>query len=1113
MRSLRFSLGNEVELCGVKVAGVKLGPCSPISKPVRVFCNKSIQAAEGRVGLLNASHCILFDAFPGIHIATQQPIGTVIPSELSLLVPMEELLPYIHDRNTARAKNSPMPDKIPTLHDVAERYTKCSNDGETDFVLEQHSPHMVISVSKKVMDELILQVGERRTLVNPKTFYFYNITDPAPHRAEKKKKKEIERGTREFPDEETESSVPACPDHKFGLPPVFELYDGNRVRMTRLLYLNGENEFQTTAVFIDPANDTDETAAGFVKGADYTVLANQTEVLRGMAKNVRNGNVPMLQKKQVAHASHHYMRNFGARAPKIVATVRRCPKGSKKSSAKGCHPQSLNIGLNPIITAASDRSDAPMDPTTCSEKVFAGDPLGEGNFADQDHIQQSVVRVWHPLLGSVVAVRFRITVQGEKGDTVELGLAPDNPYWSVSLVRCKLSRTIRPPLHSDISDITNVTFARNVAQWFNGTFALSSDVYADTERGVTMRGLLAWLLVRGPATTNGFFSIQKRFQTKAARVLKIIDENKVECEDGVVRTELCLVVSISGKAPPFPKNGAVQFWRSDHSKGFCAELHGMTEGGLYTFKVCRQTTNFKIIDEFVDESKTPSGVVAADVVMSVESKSSQKKFGEHQSTPVTVTGYFCPVQPRVYNVVPGQTLSEFFLTFPPNAGYVKEIESTMLPVCYGGANVGIGVSAGNSNATSGPCIAKQVCHHLRINPHDHCKQLGGEVSGTARNPWIESDYMDVKSPSLCWGWAFGNSMYAEKGATCRKNALLQGYNKIAETAETAETGETGKTAVDRNAGVCGTDRQFKVHCRLTALVDMLGMVRGCASTPRTPTSNIVSMNGAKPFPLDQRENFFKHLVPFGGKKTPSCSGPVPSIVREKIESVAQCGGGKCILTFENGRTKKVSNKQVRSGFAGFAYTPKVGPPRAVSYALRALTGLPPTFSKEDFQLAVRNAGVDLGNLLPFTTVGTTVVLLKSGKDESVFTLQLLDKETYSPPGTHCAYFDYEGGTWVLDQRAKDSNLRVLEADKRGTLGERVAVAFPPTLGEKWRNSSYLTLIRPDNARWDFLVKKERPFKNKQGTQKRVLADCKDWQNVGKKGSPQKRARTESSKSI
>ena len=281
---------------------------------------------------------------------------------------------------------------------------------------------------------------------------------------------------------------------------MLRMVDGTCLRMEHELEMDGRNELQVTAVFLSPPTP-DAPYTGTIPSSEYILSSSMTDTLAGMAERVLSSSISFKDKVHLGHASLHFLRNQGGMLPRMVATVRKSSPlspqlmGAKKScTAVGCFPQQLHLGLNPIVTNANDRASGTMDPDTCS--------MAENTFEDQEHLKQSVVRVWHPTLGSAVAVRFHVLVHGSKGDVAVVNVTPDQPLWHVSLLRCKLSTDLRPPLKDDLDDIINTT-----------KFPPRTDCYHNTQDGEE-RSQMIHALLEGPVHNETYATFVAREKTR-----------------------------------------------------------------------------------------------------------------------------------------------------------------------------------------------------------------------------------------------------------------------------------------------------------------------------------------------------------------------------------------------------------------------------------------------------------------------------------------------------------------------------------------------------------------------------------------------------------------------
>lgn len=352
-------------------------------------------------------------------------------------------------------------------------------------------------------------------------------------------------------------------DPSAGLPPVVYLQDGNRIRLFGTLSHDGENIMQATVVFVDPDISTRkhsrEIASGFAVDTvgtvpssrkrkkntqahtTYTTLsnsANKLQFMRTVAEHVREGKLPSFDTKMhLSNAAKHFQVQHGKRLPCVrVKTYRHVKKGVaphpnvKSYSQYRCFPESMTLGLNPVVTCASDRGEGGvMCNQTCKERTAEWDPCGETNFMDQDTIQLSTFRTWDPVLGSVAAFRFNVIVVGESGDKACVEFQPINPMWHVGFVRGKLSSDLRPALREDMGDLINPEYYAQV------TDQLSPSMFA-------------WLLVQGPKGDKCYSELERR-------------PNKVSVSDATTSVQHNRVPwnpseAYSWTFPPFPERVA-----------------------------------------------------------------------------------------------------------------------------------------------------------------------------------------------------------------------------------------------------------------------------------------------------------------------------------------------------------------------------------------------------------------------------------------------------------------------------------------------------------------------------------------------------------------------------
>ena len=264
---------------------------------------------------------------------------------------------------------------------------------------------------------------------------------------------------------------------------MLQLFDGTRVQMEHVLPKDGRNELQVTAVFSCPPIP-DAPFAGTIPSSEYVLHSSMKETFAGMAERALSSPVSFQDKVHLGHASLHFLRNQGGMLPRMVATVRK--RSHKGTTAMGCFPQHLHVGLNPIVTNANDSACGTMNPDTCS--------MAHETYEDQEHLKQSVVRIWHPALGSAVAVRFHVFVDGAKGEVAAVNFTPDNPLWYIGLLRCKLSTELRGPLRDDLDDILN-----------RAKFPPRTDCYKDTEEG-RERFRMVHALLEGPTDSASYAS-------------------------------------------------------------------------------------------------------------------------------------------------------------------------------------------------------------------------------------------------------------------------------------------------------------------------------------------------------------------------------------------------------------------------------------------------------------------------------------------------------------------------------------------------------------------------------------------------------------------------------
>ena len=279
------------------------------------------------------------------------------------------------------------------------------------------------------------------------------------------------------------AATPLIDSNENGGDVMLQLFDGTRVQMEHVLPKDGRNELQVTAVFSCPPIP-DAPFAGTIPSSEYVLHSSMKETFAGMAERALSSPVSFQDKVHLGHASLHFLRNQGGMLPRMVATVRK--RSHKGTTAMGCFPQHLHVGLNPIVTNANDRACGTMNPDTCS--------MAHETYEDQEHLKQSVVRIWHPALGSAVAVRFHVFVDGAKGEVAAVNFTPDNPLWYIGLLRCKLSTELRGPLRDDLDDILN-----------RAKFPPRTDCYKDTEEG-RERFRMVHALLEGPADSTSYAS-------------------------------------------------------------------------------------------------------------------------------------------------------------------------------------------------------------------------------------------------------------------------------------------------------------------------------------------------------------------------------------------------------------------------------------------------------------------------------------------------------------------------------------------------------------------------------------------------------------------------------
>ena len=469
------------------------------------------------------------------------------------LVFLEEILPQLkllHRHIATRTPYNP-PQEYKRMMHIYKRI-RLSEDSinDVEFKLVQYFPRKIFVVSVTGLNAIINAFnGEYIDRLNtqPETDFKLLMNQST--------RRHVLPNTHD--EEDAGRAIQQQHDPSTELPPTVYLQDGNRIRLFGTLSHDGENTMQATVVFVDPDISTRkhsrEIASGFAVDTvgtvpssrkrkkniqtqtTYTTLsdsASKLQFMRTVAEHVREGKLPSFDTKMhLSNASKHFQLQHGKRLPCVrVKTYRQlngtAPHPNVKSySQYRCFPESMTLGLNPVVTCAGDRGEGGvMCNQTCKERTAEWDPYGETNFMDHDTIQLSTFRTWDPRLGSVAAFRFNVRVIGKSGDKACVEFQPINPMWHVGFVRGKLSSEIRPALREDMEDLINPDYYAQV------TDQLSSPIFA-------------WLLVQGPKGDKGYSELHRR----ANNAEDPVQHNRVPWSPGE---------AYSWTFPPFPERVA-----------------------------------------------------------------------------------------------------------------------------------------------------------------------------------------------------------------------------------------------------------------------------------------------------------------------------------------------------------------------------------------------------------------------------------------------------------------------------------------------------------------------------------------------------------------------------
>ena len=482
-------------------------------------------------------------------------VDMTVSTGTSRIVYMEEIIPHIKQlhHNVARGGTGydpPYDYKRMIGHYRTVRLSNTFNN-EVEFKLIQHSNRQIFFTNAYGLNAIVQEFRSEYSKTTHQSFHQsqhtnFNFLNQYSRRKGMSNKKKAEKTT-----------VRPSGNNKdiASLPKVLHLQDGNAVRLLYELEKDGENTMQVTIVFIDPdistRDNSHDIATGFTasstmtsskkrktcNGVVYTALSNSAKKIEFMQSAMSNciGNKSkhsFQTKMHLSHTSRHVQMQHGKRLPHMrVKTYRHIVSNeeegmntnmhpnSKKKTQVGCYPECMLLGMNPVLTSASDRGEGGiMCNETCREWTAPWDPYGETNFYDQEVIQLSTVRTWNPSIGSVAAFRFNVTVAGAAGDTGYVEFEPINPMWSIQFVRGKLSATIRKPLRDDMADIISPIIYQKVL----GENSLSH---------VT----LAWMLVKGPLNDTDYTSLDETETRVPIHVTATLSDGRVSLDDGTVR--------------------------------------------------------------------------------------------------------------------------------------------------------------------------------------------------------------------------------------------------------------------------------------------------------------------------------------------------------------------------------------------------------------------------------------------------------------------------------------------------------------------------------------------------------------------------------------------------